>query len=304
MTLSAYPYIPTHHDVNVSFTGSTSSGNASVHYIEAGHSTLPTLILYHGFPSSSYQYRDFIPILASDYHVLAPDFPGFGLTTVASDFNYTFDNLAAVTSAWLDEMEVENYGMYIFDYGAPIGMRVALEHPEKVKAIVSQNGNAYVEGFGRPFWQPVFDLWNSSNSAAARDVLIKNVLTLETTEYQYTAGFPEKDLVLRNPESWHFDYLQNVAGSDNQKHQLDLFYDYRTNVEQYPKWQQYFRSSGVPILAVWGKNDPAFIYSGAKKFEELPNAMVRFVDAGHFALETKRWEIARIMKGWLSGIGY
>lgn len=303
---SVAPYIPTYHDTVVSFIGPTSSGNASVHYIEAGAPRLPTILLLHGFPSSSYQYRDFIPLLTDSYHVLAPDLPGFGLTTVPGDFKYTFDNLAAVVSAWILSLDLSPFAMYIFDYGAPVGLRFAIQHPDKVRAIVSQNGNAYDEGFGQTFWKPVFNLWNSSNAEAEREVVKKGVLTLEATKYQYHEGVPQADIFLSNPESWHFDYLQNVAGETNIQHQLDLFYDYRTNPEiYYTKFQAYFRKSKVPILAVWGKGDPAFIPPGAEAFKkDSPDAVVRFVDAGHFALETKRWEIARIMKGWLTSIGF
>lgn len=303
---SVGPYIPAYHDMPVNFTGPTSSGNASVHYIEAGSPSFPTILLLHGFPSSSYQYRDLIPLMSDSYHVLAPDLPAYGLTRVPEDFEYTFDNLAAVISAWILALDLSPFAMYVFDYGAPVGLRFALQHPDKIKAIVSQNGNAYDEGFGQPFWQPIFNLWNSSNAQADRDILRDNVLTLATTEYQYTEGFPKADLALRNPESWNFDYLQNVAGEKNTQHQIDLFYDYRTNPgTYYPKFQEYFRNSKVPILAVWGKGDPAFIPPGAEAFKkDSPDAVVRFVDAGHFALETKRWEIARIMKEWLSSIGF
>lgn len=300
------PYIPAYHSTPVDFSGPTSSGNASVHYIEAGAPNLPTVLLLHGFPSSSYQYRDFIPLLSDSYHVLAPDLPGFGLTTVPKDFNYTFGNLAAVISSWILSLDPKPFAMYIFDYGAPVGLRFAIKHPEKVKAIISQNGNAYNEGFGQPFWQPVFDLWNSSNGESEREVVKNGVLTLGATKYQYTEGVPQADESLLNPSSWNFDYLQNIAGEENTQHQLDLFYDYRTNPEiYYPKFQEYFRSSKVPILAVWGKGDPAFIPPGAEAYKrDSPGATVRFVDAGHFALETKRWEVARIVKGWLSGVGF
>lgn len=306
MALTAVPYVPTYHDIPVSFTGPTSSGNATVHYVEAGAPTLPTILLFHGFPSSSYQYREFIPLLTDSYHVLAPDFPGFGLTEVSSDFNYTFDNLAAVTSAWIAALNLTSFAIYIFDYGAPVGLRIALERQEQVKVIVSQNGNAYDEGFGQEFWAPVFNLWNSSNGQAERDYLANNFLTIEGTKLQYDTGVPDSDLALLNPTSWHLDYLQNIAGDKQTKIQIDLFYDYRTNPESlYPKVHEYFRDSKVPIIAVWGKGDPAFIPPGAEAFKrDSPNAIVQFVDAGHFALETKRWEIARIVKARLTQIGF
>ncbi|KAF2173790.1 hypothetical protein M409DRAFT_62047 [Zasmidium cellare ATCC 36951] len=303
---SVSPYVPTYHDTPVNFSGPTSSGNATVHYVEAGSPSFPTVLLLHGFASSSYQYREFIPLLSDSYHVLAPDIPGFGLTTVPDNFNYTFDNLAAVITAWILALNLSPFALYIFDYGAPVGLRFAIQHPDKIKAIISQNGNAYNEGFGQPFWQPVFNLWNSSNAEAEREVIRNSVLTLETTKYQYTEGVPEADYPLLNPSAWTFDYLQNIAGENNTEHQVDLFYDYRTNPgTYYPKFHEYFRNSKVPILAVWGKGDPAFIPPGAEAFkQDSPDAVVRFVDSGHFALETKRWEIARIMRGWLTSIGY
>lgn len=298
---------PTYRDVRVSFTGSTSSGDANVHYVSAGDPSLPTIVLLHGFPSSSYQYREFMPLLADSYHVVAPDLPGFGLTTVSEDFQYTFDNLAAVISAWLAQVDITSFAVYIFDYGAPVGLRIASQQATKgsVKAIITQNGNAYEEGFGQDFWRPIFSLWKSSNSTSVREVTAENVLTLATTKFQYTEGTPEKDLPLLNPSSWHFDFLQNIAGKKNIDHQLDLFFDYRKNVEQYPTFHRYFRDSQVPILAVWGRGDPAFIPSGAEAFrKDSPNVVVKFVDAGHFALETKRWEVAKVIREWLQGIGY
>lgn len=243
------PHIPTYYDTNVTFTGPTSSGNATVHWVTAGAPNLPTILLLHGFPTSSYQHREFIPLLSDSYHMIAPDLPGFGLTTVDDDFNYSFDNLAAVITAWLQTLALTSFALYIFDYGAPVGLRIATAHPDWVKALISQNGNAYNEGFGQEFWAPVFNLCNSSNAEADRQVLRENLLTLAGTEYQYTAGFPESDLHLRNPSSWHFDYLQNIAGPKQTEIQVDLFYDYRTNVEAYPGFHQYFRDSEVPILA-------------------------------------------------------
>lgn len=297
----------TYRDIAVSFTGTTSSGKANVHYVSTGDTRLPTILLLHGFPSSSYQYREFMPLLADSYHLLAPDLPGFGLTTVPEDFEYTFDNLAAVISAWLSEIGVRSFAIYVFDYGAPVGFRIAARQSDqaKVKAIISQNGNAYEEGFGKDFWKPIFSLWNSLNSAQDRKLIAQNVLTLATTKYQYTEGTPTSDHNLLDPQSWHFDYLQNIAGDTNAKHQLDLFFDYRKNVEQYPDFQKYFRDSQVPILAVWGKGDPAFIPPGAEAFrKDSASAVVKFVDAGHFALETKRREIAAIVKEWLVSIDY
>ena len=295
-------YAPTYHNISVAPSG---LGNFTINYVEAGSSQLPTVVLLHGFPSSTTQFRDFIPLISNDYHVLAPDLPGFGLTTSPQDLSYTFDNLTAAISAWLVALNVTSYVVYVFDYGAPVGLRLALKNPDHVKAIITQNGNAYNEGFGHPFWDPIMALWNSSNSVKDRDFLRENFLTVDTTRYQYTAGVPERDIPLINPATWHSDYLMNLAGKENQEHQLDLFYDYRTNPEIYPNVHEYFRKSQVPLLAVWGKGDPAFIPPGAEAFkQDLPDAEVTFVDAGHFALETKRWEIAQTMLKFLKRIGY
>ena len=214
---------------------------------------------------------------------------------------YTFDNLAAAIGAWIVALNITSYAVYIFDYGAPVAHRLALQNPDQIKAIVTQNGNSYDAGFGHPFWDPIMALWKSNDSTQDREVLRGNVLTLATTTYQYTAGVPEKDIPLINPAQYNTDFLMNIAGKENQEHQLDLFYDYRTNVALYPKVHEYFRKSQVPLLAVWGKGDPAFIPPGAEAYkQDLPNAQVVLLDAGHFALETKRWEIARIMIEFLT----
>jgi len=280
----------------------TPLGSVGVHHVEAGDSSKPTLVLLHGFPTSATtQYRDLIRLLADSYHILAPDLPGFGLTTCPDEFKYTFDNLAVVILAWAKSLSLEHFSMYVFDYGAPVGWRLALALPDRIDAIITQNGNAYEEGFGQKFWQPVFDLWTSDNGRAERDVVRDNVLTLEGTKYQYTAGVPEADSTLLNPFTWTMDYLQNLAGPENQKRQLDLFYDYRTNVALYPKVHEWFRRRNLPLLAVWGKGDPAFIPAGAEAFKrDLPDAIVRFVDSGHFALETRADEIAQAVKEFLA----
>lgn len=284
---------------------STALGEVSVHYMEAGPKTKPVLLLLMGFPSSTTHYRDFIPLVADQYHVLAPDFPGFGLTKAPADFKYTFDNLAVVTSAWLKQLGITSYASYMFDYGAPVGFRLALENPLAVKAIITQNGNAYDAGFGQDFWAPIFNLWNTNNSQKARDVLRDNVLTQELTTFQYYMGVPDHDKHLVDPEQPIRDYLQNIAGKENQERQLDLFYDYRTNKAAYPEWHEYLEKSQVPLLAVWGKGDPAFIPAGAEAYKEhTKKAEVHLLDAGHFALETARWEIADLCKAFLSAVKF
>ena len=298
--------IPYYHDLNVTYSGaSNTTGTASVHYIEAGDPHLPLLLLLHGFPSSSYEFRNLIPMLSDTYHVLAPDYPGFGLTTVPDNFVYTFANIAIVLAAWLAVLGVKQTAMYIHDYGAPVGLRLATTGATNVSAIISQNGNLYDAGFGAAFWAPVFAMWNSSDSQASREAVQKGLLTLEGTKGMYVTGTPQSDLDLLDPETWNFNYLQNIQGSNNSERQLDLLYDYRTNVRLYPKFHEFLRTSKVPILAVWGKNDPAFIPAGAEAFlQDAPNTKIEFVDAGHFALEEKRWEIARFMKQFLTSIGY
>jgi pimeloyl-ACP methyl ester carboxylesterase len=299
--MAASTYIPSYHHLSVTPNG---LGTFDINYIEAGAPTLPTILLLPGFPSSSTQYRDFIPLLSANYHVLAPDLPGFGLTKSPADLKYTFDNLTAAISAWLAALNITSYAVYIFDYGAPVAHRLALANPEHVKAIISQNGNSYDAGFGHPFWDPIMALWKNDNSTN-REFLRDNILTLATTKYQYTQGVPEEDYCLINPVQWTSDYLMNLVGKENQDHQLDLFHDYRTNVDLYPKVHEYFRKSQVPLLAVWGKGDPAFIPPGAEAYKtDLPHAEVHLLDAGHFALETKRWEIARIMIDFLSRNGF
>ena len=283
-------YIPTYHDVTV-------NDSVKVHYFEAGDKSLPTLLLLHGFPSSSTQYRDLAPLLSHKYHIIAPDLPGFGLTATPSNFVYTFDNLAAVIQSFLATLQITSYAIYVFDYGAPVGWRLALANPSAITAIISQNGNAYAEGLSEPFWAPIKKLWDYSTSTdlttPAHSWLRENYLTLPATRMQYTAGVPPADLPLINPSDATLDFLQNEAGRENQDRQLALFADYGRNVDSYPALHAYFRASQVPVLAIWGANDPIFIPPGAEAFKrDLPGAMVRFVDAGHFALQTKRWEIA------------
>ena len=287
---------PTYHTLTV-------PDGSNISYIEAGASHLPTLLLLHGFPSSSNQFRNLISLLSSSYHLISPDLPGYGTTSTPANYTFTFDNLTATISALLVALNVAKYAVYIFDYGAPVGLRLALQNPEAITAIISQNGNAYLEGFGHPFWDPVFALWNSSNSAADREFISDNILTLDRTKSQYTTGVPSADLSLINPASYTYDYLANLVGTEKQDHQLDLLYDYRTNVPLYPKVHEYFRKSQVPVLAMWGKNDIIFISPGAEAFKKnLPNVVVKFVDAGHFALETKVREIAGEIKEFLSGV--
>ena len=276
--------------------------NVTIAYISAGAPNLPTLLLLHGFPSSSNQYRSLIPLLSHKYHIIAPDLPGFGLTTVPSSYVFTFENLANTVGQFLGELNITSYAVYIFDYGAPIALRLALSDPQPIKAVISQNGNAYIEGLGHPFWDPVEALWASNNSPVNREIIRENIFTLATTKFQYIAGVPSTDLPLINPAAYTYDFLQNLQSPEEQEIQLDLLYDYRTNVALYPEFQEYLRKSQVPFLAIWGKGDPVFVPAGAEAFKrDLPGAVVKFVDTGHFALETKVGEIAGEVLRFLDG---
>src|ERR1700733_12271964 len=268
-----------------------------VFYREAGSPQAPVVLLLHGFPTSSFMYRELIPRLAGRYRVIAPDLPGFGFTEVPEKrkYTYTFDALAATVDAFTQAIKINRYALYIFDYGAPTGLRLAMAHPERVSAIVSQNGNAYEEGLGDA-WGPIRKYWAFPN-AENREVIAKNVLTLEATRWQYTHGVANPESVA--PESYTLDTAL-LERNGNKEIQLDLFLDYASNVKLYPKFQEYFRKSKPPLLAIWGKNDPFFIPPGAEAFKkDLPNAKVQFLDTGHFAIETHVVEIAAAMKEFL-----
>jgi len=272
-----------------------------VFYRAAGEAEAPVVLLLHGFPTSSFMFRDLIPRLATDYRVIAPDLPGFGFTEVPHErqYSYTFDQLALTIEAFTRALRMDRYAIYVFDYGAPTGFRLAMAHPERVAAIISQNGNGYEEGLGDA-WGPIRKYW-ASPTAENRDILRQSVLTAGGTRWQYTHGVANPESVA--PESYTLDTaLLERAG--NKEIQLDLFLDYASNVKLYPKFQEYFRKSKPPLLAIWGKNDPFFIPAGAEAFQkDLPNAKVQFLDTGHFALETHVEEIASAMKDFLATNG-
>jgi pimeloyl-ACP methyl ester carboxylesterase len=273
----------------------------NVFYREAGAATAPIVLLLHGFPTSSFQYRELIPRLALRYRVIAPDLPGFGFTDVPSrrNYKYSFDALARTVLAFTDALQLKRYALYVFDYGAPTGFRLAMARPERITAIVSQNGNAYEEGLGDA-WGPIRKYW-AEPSAENREVIRKNVLTLEGTRWQYTDGVADPDSV--PPESYTLDTAL-FERPGNKDIQLDLFLDYANNVKLYPKFQEYFRKSKPPLLAIWGKNDPFFIPPGAQAFrKDLPNAKVQFLDTGHFALETHVVEIAAAINEFFEANG-
>lgn len=272
-----------------------------VFYREAGDLKSPTVLLLHGFPTSSFMFRELIPRLASEYRVIAPDLPGFGFTEIPAErqYVYSFDRLAATLNAFTQALKLKRYALYVFDYGAPTGFRLAMAHPDRVTAIISQNGNAYEEGLGDA-WGPIRKYW-AEPTAANRDVLRTNILTLEATRWQYTHGVANPDTVA--PESYTLDAAL-LERPGNKDIQLDLFLDYASNVKLYPAFQDYFRKAQPPLLAVWGKNDPFFIPPGAEAFRrDIPNARVEFLDTGHFAIETHVEEIASAIKRFLSGNG-
>ena len=254
-----------------------------IFYREAGPADGPVVLLLHGFPTSSHMFRDLIPLLADQYRVIAPDLPGFGFTNVPTERNYvyTFDNLAATMEAFVGALGLRKYALYVFDYGAPTGYRLAAAHPERVTALVSQNGNAYLEGLGDA-WEPLRKYW-ADPSPANRET-IRGFLSLDATKWQYVHGVADPGSVA--PEAYHLDaaLLQRPG---NQDIQLDLFLDYANNLALYPRFQQFFRSTQVPTLVIWGKHDPFFIPPGAEAYRrDNPNASVQLLDTGHFALET------------------
>ena len=274
-------------------------GEVEVFYREAGAEDAPVLLLLHGFPSSSHQFRKLIPLLADDYRVIAPDLPGFGNTVAPprGEYDYTFDNLTAAVAGLIEELNVEKFSMYVFDYGAPVGFRIAAANPEKVTAIITQNGNAYEDGLSAGF-EKVKAYWKE-DTQENRDEL-RSLLAKETTVWQFTAGVAEDRLAYISPDS--IDHAQANIDRDAEI-QLDLFKSYQTNVKAYPQWQAYMKAHQPPVLAIWGKNDPFFIPPGAEAFKrDLPDATVEFVDTGHWALETHLIEIAGRVRSFLNGL--
>jgi pimeloyl-ACP methyl ester carboxylesterase len=265
-----------------------------VFYREAGPVGAPKLLLLHGFPTSSHMFRDLIPLLADRLHIVAPDLPGFGLSPSLGG-RLTFDRVAQTIDRFTERVGFDRYAVYVFDYGAPTGFRLAVNHPERISAIISQNGNAYVEGLSEG-WNPIRAYWKD-NSQANREAL-RALLTAETTVWQYTHGVADPTSV--SPDGYSLDnfYLSRPGVADVQ---LDLFGDYQSNVALYPTFQEYFRAHRPPLLAAWGKNDPFFLPAGAEAFKrDLPEAVVRFFDTGHFALETHAGEIAATIREFLT----
>jgi pimeloyl-ACP methyl ester carboxylesterase len=278
-----------------SYKHAAANGNR-IFYREAGQETAPAVLLLHGFPTSSHMFRNLIPALADRYHVIAPDLPGFGFSDAPNpnQFRYTFENLTRVIDNFTQSIGLERFAIYVFDYGAPVGFRLALAHPERITAIISQNGNAYVEGLSQG-WNPIQKYWKEptpENRAALRDFLKP-----EATKWQYVHGVQDESQVA--PESYALDSAL-LARPGNDEIQLDLFLDYASNVALYPKFQEYLRVKQPSLLAVWGKNDPFFLPPGAESFKrDNPNAEVHFYDTGHFALETHHQEITGAIRDFL-----
>ena len=267
-----------------------------IFYREAGPKDRPTILLLHGFPTSSHMFRNLIPALADRYHVVAPDLPGFGFSDAPDrkQFRYSFENLAKIIDRFTQTIGIDQYAIYVFDYGAPVGLRLALAHPERVTAIISQNGNAYEEGLSQG-WNPIQKYWKeptAENRAALREFLKP-----EATKWQYVHGVQDATQVA--PEAYGLDSAL-LARPGNDEIQLDLFLDYASNVALYPRFQEYFRTKRAPLLAVWGKNDPLFLPPGAEAFKrDNPSAEVHFFETGHFALETHTQEIADAIRDFL-----
>jgi pimeloyl-ACP methyl ester carboxylesterase len=272
----------------------------NIFYRETGAADAPKLLLLHGFPSASHMFRDLIPLLCDRFHIVAPDLPGFGKSDMpgrgeSGNFNYTFEQLAETIDRFTEVIRFDRYAVYVFDYGAPTGFRLAVRHPDRIAAIISQNGNAYEEGLSEG-WNPIRAYWEDA-SPANRQAL-RSLLAPETTVWQYTHGVPDPTVV--SPDGYSLDnfYLARPGADELQ---LDLFGDYKSNVALYPTFQKYLRTHKPPFLAVWGKNDPFFLPQGAEAFKrDIPEAVVRYFDTGHFALETHATEIAAAMREFLA----
>jgi pimeloyl-ACP methyl ester carboxylesterase len=269
-----------------------------IFYREAGPKDAPTVVLLHGFPSSSHMFRELIPRLSDKYHVVAPDYPGYGYSDAPSpeQYVYTFDHLADTVDHFLTQQGITKYSIYIQDYGSPVGFRLATRHPERVQVIITQNGNAYDEGLS-PFWaEYLYPYWKDPNPT--NEAKVRQLLTLDATKLQYLQGFRNPDVV--SPDSFLFDQAK-LDRPGNDKIQLALFYDYRNNPPLYPAWHKYLREKKPAVLVVWGKNDPVFAPAGAEAFlKDAPSAELHLLDTGHFALEEDGAEIAQLIRAFLA----
>lgn len=269
-----------------------------IFYREAGDPTAPVLLLLHGAPASSYMFRELIPLLAHRYHVIAPDYLGFGLSDSpqVDEFDYTFSALTDVVDALLERLEITRYAMYVQDYGAPVGWRLALRHPAAISAVITQNGNAYTDGFVPAFWEP---LWRyAAHPTPASEEPLRAALSLDSFRWQYTHGEPDPSLV--SPDSWNHDHDTMTRRTGNVEVQLKLFREYPTNVALYPEVHAWLGESGVPVLAVWGRHDQIFAPAGAEAFRaDSPDAIVELLDGGHFLLEAHVHDVAVIVHRFL-----
>ena len=273
-------------------------GELDIFYREAGPKDAPAILLLHGFPTSSQMFRNLIPALADQYHVVAPDYPGYGHSSMPlhDAFAYNFDNLAQVIDGFTQKLELTKYAIYVQDYGAPVGYRLAVKHPERITAIVVQNGNAYDEGLDNDFWKPIKAYWKEPNSKEKRNAL-RGFLTYDATKWQYTTGAKNPEVVSPDGAA-HDQFLLDRKGND--EIQLDLFLSYGSNPPLYPVWQAYFRKHQPPMLIAWGKNDQIFPAAGAEPYKrDLKTLEFHLLDAGHFALETEGDTIAKLMREFL-----
>lgn len=287
---AAEPPRVTYHTVKVD--------GVNIFYREAGSPRNPTVVLLHGYPSSSHMFRELIPQLAGEYHVIAPDYPGFGYSDAppAEQFAYTFDHLASIVDHFLDGQKIERYSIYIQDYGSPIGFRLFTMHPDRIQAIITQNGNAYDEGLGAFWGEYLIPYWKDRNPQT--EAKVRSILSLDVTKLQYSAGFRSPENV--SPDSYNFDQA-TLDRPGNAAIQLALFYDYRNNLPLYPAWHKLLHEKQPPVLVVWGKNDPIFIQPGALAFQkDVPNAEIHLLNTGHFALEEDGALIAQLMRQFLA----
>ncbi|WP_299616011.1 alpha/beta hydrolase [uncultured Tateyamaria sp.] len=271
-----------------------------IFYREAGDPSDPAIVLLHGFPSSSHQYRALLAELSDDYYLIAPDYPGFGASEFPSpdSYTYTFDNIAETVDTFLDQKGVDSFSMYLHDYGAPVGFRIATAHPDKIETLIIQNGNAYEEGVNQETWAPVTHLWENGRDAEYESTLIPNVFSVEGLRWQYTHGTRNPDGIL--PDNWLLDH-QAMSRPGMHDVQIGLIYDYRTNVAKYPEWQNYLRTHQPPALVVWAKNDAYFPVPGAEGYlRDLEDVDYNILDTGHFALEEDGALIALRMRNFLS----
>ena len=270
-----------------------------IFYREAGSPNSPAILLLHGFPTSSHMYRNLIPALATDYYVIAPDYPGFGHSGMPDreSFNYSFDRYSELIDRLLTSLDVNRYAMYVFDYGAPVGFRLFQKNPERITALISQNGNAYVDGIAG-FWDPIKAYWQTHGDRERE--AIRWLTSIQATRWQYENGVAEDRRSMLSPDGWQHDQsLLDRTG--NSEIQLDLFYDYRNNIPLYPLWQEALRTHRPPALILWGQNDEIFVAPGGEAIKrDLPNAEIHMLDAGHFALETHGSEISTLMSEFLS----